>query len=644
MAMKLATLQKDKKRYQTACAKHPQKRLEARIAEDKRLIDSIQLSLVETKLAGFQLLTEKVKQLDPQSKIQRLEIQGVVKDYESQLFKQRSTLLNNQFELSQLKDASFLTSAPIQEVPSASPIDDEVNGLDIDNRLSPSIVRVTDIQTPEPSENLSFDETQLELAAESILRLKGTVNPLVLRREGHATNYSVIDGYFEYYAALKAKEMDAKRGHTINAYIIESDEQEQAYRAQLEVFRPHSIGAVAERVSSKETLPPELATSQETVASPAGASQETLPPSTKALEEPVTDEIKAKVSQQIERLEEKLKKTDDPKLKQEYENMLANLQETFQKRLAASENTATETTVSTTADNKVGLPSAGESLETETSQESTDEDPIEDDTPHSVLETETHGDVQGLEAESFETLEADSQLAEANAVADEFSNNTTSETDSEESDPYGDLESCDTCSKYEHTGCDDSGETYGHCTVLNQETYGMGLCAEHEFRESRNVPILQPYLTESQEGELLPKAPVTPDEKPAKSTTRECLEIDPDHDVAEKLRQYLNAEWDEKQKTEVALHNAIRHEFSTHWPDDSELLLGTVLELKATQKVCAAATLVEQQGDKPFLVYCLRYERDETGEIINTLKDHRTYKRASSAHNKVYKWVNEDKQ
>jgi len=278
-------------------------------------------------------------------------------------------------------------------------------------------------------------------------------------------------------------------------------------------------------------------------------------------------------------------------------------------------------------------------------------------------------------------------------------------------DPYEDLESCATCSKYEASGCDSSGETYGHCAVLNEDTYSIGLCADYvaksespaadveetvealwaqywdfiyeegmdpeEFVLARSKyleKILKqtddptviaecsketeklksafglirtlslPEECEPQEGELLPKAPVTNLEKPSKATTREAATIDPDHDVTEKWAQYLKAEWDEKQKTEVALQNAVRHDFSNHWPDDIELLKGTVLEIKATPKGCAAATLVEQQGDKPFIVYCLRYQRDESGEIIKTLKDHRTYVRASSAHNKVYKWVNEEKQ
>ncbi|MEN9847870.1 MAG: hypothetical protein RL368_610 [Pseudomonadota bacterium] len=105
------------------------------------------------------------------------------------------------------------------------------------NRLSPAIVLVKKIQCTFPRQQHS--ESAIEIGAQLILQLGGVITPLILRREG-IDAYQLVSGTLEYYAALRAKELDLKQAETINAYIIE--ENEASILEQIKLFRsekPH---------------------------------------------------------------------------------------------------------------------------------------------------------------------------------------------------------------------------------------------------------------------------------------------------------------------------------------------------------------------------------------------------------------------
>jgi hypothetical protein len=71
-----------------------------------------------------------------------------------------------------------------------------------------------------------FDEADLDTLADSILESGGILKPLVLKKIGFE-KYEVIDGHFEYYAAVRAREKNPNRGEIVNAFII-PDEKENA--------------------------------------------------------------------------------------------------------------------------------------------------------------------------------------------------------------------------------------------------------------------------------------------------------------------------------------------------------------------------------------------------------------------------------
>ncbi|MEH2113635.1 ParB N-terminal domain-containing protein [Nostoc sp.] len=80
-----------------------------------------------------------------------------------------------------------------------------------------------------------FADDELEQAARLILDSEGVINPIVVRRTS-LQSYEVVDGDFEYYAAVRAREIDPRKGEMIGVFIIESENEETLTR-QVELFR-----------------------------------------------------------------------------------------------------------------------------------------------------------------------------------------------------------------------------------------------------------------------------------------------------------------------------------------------------------------------------------------------------------------------
>lgn len=101
-------------------------------------------------------------------------------------------------------------------------------------KISHAIVLVEDIQSSLPRSK--FSETDLDEAAKLLLKIEGVITPPILLQSG-LDSYKVIEGHFEYYAALRAEEIDPLKGETINAYLIEDEADIAVYKKQIEVFR-----------------------------------------------------------------------------------------------------------------------------------------------------------------------------------------------------------------------------------------------------------------------------------------------------------------------------------------------------------------------------------------------------------------------
>lgn len=85
-----------------------------------------------------------------------------------------------------------------------------------------SLVDVKSISSDVPRSN--FGEADLDNLADMILESGGLIKPLVLKGSGLEA-YTVIDGHFEYYGAVRAKEKNPRQGEMVNACVISPKEE-----------------------------------------------------------------------------------------------------------------------------------------------------------------------------------------------------------------------------------------------------------------------------------------------------------------------------------------------------------------------------------------------------------------------------------
>ncbi len=80
-----------------------------------------------------------------------------------------------------------------------------------------SLVDVKSITSDVPRSN--FTEADLDSLADIILEAQGIIRPLVVKATG-IENFTVVDGHFEYYGAVRAKEKDSRKAEMVNAFVI----------------------------------------------------------------------------------------------------------------------------------------------------------------------------------------------------------------------------------------------------------------------------------------------------------------------------------------------------------------------------------------------------------------------------------------
>lgn len=83
--------------------------------------------------------------------------------------------------------------------------------------LSPEFVLVKEITSDVPRSN--FKDSDIQELAKLILEAEGVISPIIIEPTGIDT-YEVVDGHFQYHAAVRAKEIDGLRGERITAIVM----------------------------------------------------------------------------------------------------------------------------------------------------------------------------------------------------------------------------------------------------------------------------------------------------------------------------------------------------------------------------------------------------------------------------------------
>ncbi|MGL4502639.1 MAG: hypothetical protein ACRCU2_26490, partial [Planktothrix sp.] len=99
--------------------------------------------------------------------------------------------------------------------------------------ISFSLVDVKSINSTVSRSTLS--ETVLDSLSDLILECEGLLKPVVLKRTG-PESYTVVDGHLEYYAAVRAKEKNPRKGEMVNAFVI-SPKNEEIIIKQTELLK-----------------------------------------------------------------------------------------------------------------------------------------------------------------------------------------------------------------------------------------------------------------------------------------------------------------------------------------------------------------------------------------------------------------------
>ena len=99
--------------------------------------------------------------------------------------------------------------------------------------LETYLVDIQDVSSSQQRSN--FSEKDLKNMAELILELGGLIQPLIIK-EGGLRRFEVIEGHFEYYAVVKAQEIDDNL-EMVRAFII-NENAENSAKKQLQLLKP----------------------------------------------------------------------------------------------------------------------------------------------------------------------------------------------------------------------------------------------------------------------------------------------------------------------------------------------------------------------------------------------------------------------
>jgi hypothetical protein len=135
----------------------------------------------------------------------------------------------------------------------------------------------------------SFSEADLDLIADRILESGGLLKPLVLKKIGFE-KYDVVDGHFEYYAAVRAYEKNPHASE-VNALII-SPEREDVVIKQVEALKGLSLPKQQSKTPTDTTNSDFQLTNIELRI------------------EKQSNDFRAELSREIQRLEDKFKKIE----------------------------------------------------------------------------------------------------------------------------------------------------------------------------------------------------------------------------------------------------------------------------------------------------------------------------------------------
>ena len=112
-------------------------------------------------------------------------------------------------------------------------------------KFGTKFIPVKNIKSHVPRSN--FLEDEITECAKRLVTLEGTIKPPVVRETGMYTDeYEVLYGHFEYWVAVKARELDLKRCHMTSVFLLtptdKAPEKEAAILELVKLFAEKESG------------------------------------------------------------------------------------------------------------------------------------------------------------------------------------------------------------------------------------------------------------------------------------------------------------------------------------------------------------------------------------------------------------------
>lgn len=111
------------------------------------------------------------------------------------------------------------------------------------------LVDVKDITPPSSPSRSQFQESELEQLANLILTTGCLLKPLILRQKG-PMSYELIEGHFEYWAAVRAKEKEPIWAEMVGAFVVKPEIEASAIKQRM----PQEVKEVAKQPNSSVSL------------------------------------------------------------------------------------------------------------------------------------------------------------------------------------------------------------------------------------------------------------------------------------------------------------------------------------------------------------------------------------------------------
>jgi hypothetical protein len=109
-------------------------------------------------------------------------------------------------------------------------------------------VDVKNISSNVPAANFANDD--LNSLADNIIASGGLIKPLILKMTGLEV-YTVVEGHFEYYAAVRAREKNPRKCEMVNAFVIAAEQEDSVFK-QVAAFKESSSLILTETTYRKE--------------------------------------------------------------------------------------------------------------------------------------------------------------------------------------------------------------------------------------------------------------------------------------------------------------------------------------------------------------------------------------------------------